>query len=194
MLAMWASVMKLNTSACWQAIHRPREFLWLCAASMSLTSVCNSGPVQNTSRMIPEAITALVGVISVDVDEAGNSSQGQTERHRRYDRQRGRDWPPTGFTVLWNEASPRQWGDYTIPDDVTSEDLWDHIKAEFNLSGAPVCRWVGCTRRTPDRLLRRHVESVHLGMRLKCTECTVSCRADHRYNAHHDSGCLNASV
>ncbi len=145
--------------------------------------------------MISEAVTALVGAISVDLDEAGPaSSHGQTERHRRYDRQRGRDWPPTGFTVIWTEASPRQWGDYTIPDDVTSEQVWDHIKAEFNLSGAAVCRWVGCTRGTQDRLLRRHVESVHLGMRLKCTECTVSCRADHRYNAHHDLGCLNASV
>ena len=120
---------------------------------------------------------------------------GRKPRAKRYNRKKHEEWPPEGWNPIWEEERPRTWGGYTIPDDVAAERVYDHLKKIFDLKSAGLCHWQGCKPQspgqgTPDyKMLKRHVETVHLGLKLVCKLCGVRKRADNRRKATHKRGC-----
>ena len=127
-------------------------------------------------------------------EQSASTALHCSQRHRRYDRGNGRDWPPSGWEVVWNADTTRRWAGYSIPDDVPNDLVWAHLTEKYGLQGPSVCRWEGCSKTKEDRLLRRHVESVHLRMKLKCQGCGVQAtRPDSRRSAKHGDGCPYAA-
>ncbi|KAH9936850.1 uncharacterized protein BXZ73DRAFT_100269 [Epithele typhae] len=114
-------------------------------------------------------------------------------RAKRYNRKKREEWPPQGWIPIWEEERPRMWGEHTIPDEVPTGEVYDHLKRRFDLKSAGMCAWVGCKPADPDspeyKMLKRHVETVHLGLKLVCQQCGVRKRADNRRKATHKRGC-----
>ena len=120
---------------------------------------------------------------------------GRKPRAKRYNRKKHEEWPPEGWNPIWEEERPRTWGGYTIPDDVPADRVYDHLKKIFDLKSAGLCHWQGCKPQSPGqgnpdyKMLKRHVETVHLGLKLVCKLCGVRKRADNRRKATHKRGC-----
>ncbi|EJF60060.1 hypothetical protein DICSQDRAFT_127968 [Dichomitus squalens LYAD-421 SS1] len=118
---------------------------------------------------------------------------GRKQRAKRYNRKKHEEWPPEGWNPIWEEERPRNWGNYNIPDDVPSDRVYDHLKKIFDLKSAGFCHWQGCKPQNPEnpdyKMLKRHVETVHLGLKLVCKLCGVRKRADNRRKATHKRGC-----
>ena len=114
-------------------------------------------------------------------------------RAKRYNRKKREEWPPPGWIPIWEEERPRIWGAHEIPDDVPTGEVYDHLKRYFDLKSAGICSWQGCKPADPDnpeyKMLKRHVETVHLGLKLVCQLCGVRKRADNRRKATHKRGC-----
>ncbi|KAI1792556.1 hypothetical protein LXA43DRAFT_918772 [Ganoderma leucocontextum] len=120
---------------------------------------------------------------------------GRKPRAKRYNRKKHEEWPPEGWNPIWEQERPRTWGNYLIPDDVAAEKVYDHLKKIFDLKSAGLCHWQGCKPQSPGqgnpdyKMLKRHVETVHLGLKLVCKLCGVRKRADNRRKATHKRGC-----
>lgn len=114
-------------------------------------------------------------------------------RAKRYNRKKREEWPPEGWQPIWEEERPRRWEGYDIPDDVATDKVYDHLRRRFDLKSMGHCRWEGCvpTEASKDgyKMLKRHVETVHLGLKLICKLCGVRKRADNRRKATHKRGC-----
>ncbi|TFK88347.1 hypothetical protein K466DRAFT_662377 [Polyporus arcularius HHB13444] len=114
-------------------------------------------------------------------------------RAKRYNRKKREEWPPEGWQPIWEEERPRRWDGYELPDDVATDKVYDHLRRRFDLKSMGHCRWDGCvpTEASKDgyKMLKRHVETVHLGLKLICKLCGVRKRADNRRKATHKRGC-----
>ncbi|KAI0751794.1 hypothetical protein C8Q80DRAFT_1268977 [Daedaleopsis nitida] len=114
-------------------------------------------------------------------------------RAKRYNRKKREEWPPEGWNPIWEEERPRRWEGYDIPDDVATDKVYDHLRRRFDLKSMGHCKWEGCipTDASKDgyKMLKRHVETVHLGLKLVCKLCGVRKRADNRRKATHKRGC-----
>ncbi|KAI0751793.1 hypothetical protein C8Q80DRAFT_598489 [Daedaleopsis nitida] len=118
---------------------------------------------------------------------------------KRYDRERSEGWPPEGYAILWGDPTggprgPRLWGTYLVPADIPDDQTWTHLHQKFSLPSAGVCLWHGCGMDGNLKAvtnLRRHVETVHLRLKLECVECGRHMRADHWRNKRsvHDTWC-----
>lgn len=114
-------------------------------------------------------------------------------RAKRYNRKKREEWPPEGWNPIWEEERPRRWEGYDLPDDVPTDKVYEHLRRKFDLKSMGHCKWEGCipTDASKDgyKMLKRHVETVHLGLKLVCRLCGVRKRADNRRKATHKRGC-----
>ena len=122
-----------------------------------------------------------------------NKQKSKKVRAKRYNRKKREEWPPEGWNPIWEEERPRRWEGYDIPDDVPTDKVYEHLRRKFDLKSMGHCRWEGCipTEASRDgyKMLKRHVETVHLGLKLVCRLCGVRKRADNRRKATHKRGC-----
>ncbi|KAM5541929.1 hypothetical protein V8D89_004239 [Ganoderma adspersum] len=85
------------------------------------------------------------------------------------------------YEKVWEEEQPQKWGTYSIPDYLLADQcLWEGCK--LNLSAG---------KKVEDyRVLKKHVETVHLGLRFVCRLCRVATHPD-KFNmvAKHNRGC-----
>ena len=118
-------------------------------------------------------------------------------KKREYDRSKTMDgFPPPGFALYSEETGPRIWRGCLLPgpETIAPEVLFDHMQEVFGFGkGAArpkLCEWSGCGSHQEN--LRRHVETVHLYLRLVCTDCGYKVRSDHRINSRrkaHERHC-----
>ena len=160
------------------------------------------GPASRSSQAQTQASSSSTKVEDIDV-EGGEEGQDKAKvkgkgarkivRAKRYNRKKREEWPPPGWIPIWEEERPRMWGAHEIPDEVPTGEVYDHLKKRFELKSAGICAWQGCKPADPDnpeyKMLKRHVETVHLGLKLVCQLCGVRKRADNRRKATHKRGC-----
>ncbi len=114
------------------------------------------------------------------------SGAPRKKKKRGFDRRRDlRRWPPAGFLAQWHETEERVWQNTPLPgpDELAPEHVWDEIERLFKeeIKRERKCKWGGCGK--SQKNLRRHVESVHLRLRLLCAVCGHPGRSDHRTNS-----------
>lgn len=173
----------------------------------SVSAPVRHHPYARTQRNAqPSSSATRVEDMNQPLDEGHDPSGGVGQRPRgrgkgkskkvrakRYNRKKREEWPPEGWTPIWEEERPRRWEGYDIPDDIQTDKVYDHLRRRFDLKSMGHCRWEGCvpTEASKDgyKMLKRHVETVHLGLKLICKLCGVRKRADNRRKATHKRGC-----
>ena len=173
----------------------------------SVSAPVRHHPYARTQRNAqPSSSATRVEDMNQPLDEGHDPSGGVGQRPRgrgkgkskkvrakRYNRKKREEWPPEGWTPIWEEERPRRWEGYDIPDEIQTDKVYDHLRRRFDLKSMGHCRWEGCvpTEASKDgyKMLKRHVETVHLGLKLICKLCGVRKRADNRRKATHKRGC-----
>ena len=129
-----------------------------------------------------------------DQEKMKGRSARKIIRAKRYNRKKREEWPPPGWIPIWEEERPRIWGEHEIPDEVATGEVYDHLKRRFDLKSAGICAWLGCKPADPDnpeyKMLKRHVETVHLGLKLVCQLCGMCKCTDNHRKATHKHDCL----
>lgn len=97
------------------------------------------------------------------------------------------DFP--GYITQWKESGRRIWRNTLLPgpDTLAPGDVWTKIRELFP-EDLHRCGWIGCG--ASFIRLRRHVQTVHLGLKLVCTDCGHAGRPGERHElAAHESNC-----